>query len=67
MSRNPQSYSMAGRKADLTVLFSDVRGFTALSAGMEPDQLALLMNDYPSAMTLVVRKHRGTLDKCSVN
>ncbi|MDB5762618.1 MAG: adenylate/guanylate cyclase with Chase sensor [Herminiimonas sp.] len=63
MSLNPQSYSMAGRKAALTVLFSDVRGFTTISEGMEPDQLAQLMNEYLSAMTVVVRKHRGTLDK----
>ncbi|OGB23031.1 MAG: guanylate cyclase [Burkholderiales bacterium RIFCSPLOWO2_02_FULL_57_36] len=63
MSRNPQSYSMAGRKAELTVLFSDIRGFTAMSERMEPDQLAYLMNEYLSAMTLVIRRHRGTLDK----
>jgi adenylate cyclase len=54
---------MAGRKAELTVLFSDVRGFTTISEGLEPDELASLMNQYLGAMTVVVRKHRGTLDK----
>jgi len=63
MSRDPENYSMAGRKADLTVLFSDVRGFTTISEGLEPDQLAALMNEYLGAMTAVVRDHRGTLDK----
>ncbi|MBK7766987.1 MAG: adenylate/guanylate cyclase domain-containing protein [Sulfuritalea sp.] len=63
MSRDPENYSMAGRKAELTVLFSDVRGFTTISEGLEPDQLASLMNEYLGAMTVVVRKHRGTLDK----
>ena len=63
MSRDPEHYSMAGRKAELTVLFSDIRGFTTISEGLEPDQLATLMNQYLGAMTLVVRKHRGTLDK----
>ena len=63
MSRNPESYSMAGRRADLTVLFSDVRGFTTISEGLEPDQLASLMNEYLGAMTEVIRGHRGTLDK----
>jgi adenylate cyclase len=63
MSRDPENYSMAGRKADLTVLFSDVRGFTTISEGLEPDELASLMNQYLGAMTIVVRKHRGTLDK----
>jgi adenylate cyclase len=63
MSRDPENYSMAGRKAELTVLFSDVRGFTTISEGLEPDELATLMNEYLGAMTVVVRKHRGTLDK----
>lgn len=63
MSRDPENYSMAGRKAELTVLFSDVRGFTTISEGLEPDQLAALMNEYLGAMTEVIREHRGTLDK----
>ena len=63
MARNPESYSMDGRKAELTVLFSDVRGFTTISEGLQPDQLASLMNEYLGAMTIVIRKHRGTLDK----
>jgi adenylate cyclase len=63
MSRDPENYSMAGRKAELTVLFSDIRGFTTISEGLEPNELATLMNQYLGAMTLVVRKHRGTLDK----
>ncbi|MCX7161743.1 MAG: adenylate/guanylate cyclase domain-containing protein [Betaproteobacteria bacterium] len=63
MSRDPEHYSMAGRKAELTVLFSDIRGFTTISEGLEPNELAALMNEYLGAMTLIVRKHRGTLDK----
>ncbi len=63
MARNPESYSMDGRKAELTVLFSDVRGFTTISEGLEPDQLASLMNEYLGAMTQVIRRQRGTLDK----
>ena len=63
MARNPESYSMDGRKAELTVLFSDVRGFTTISEGLEPDQLAALMNEYLGAMTQVIRRQRGTLDK----
>jgi adenylate cyclase len=63
MARNPENYSMEGRKAELTVLFSDVRGFTTISEGLQPDQLATLMNLYLGAMTEVIRGHRGTLDK----
>jgi adenylate cyclase len=63
MARNPESYSMEGRKAELTVLFSDIRGFTTISEGLQPEELATLMNEYLGAMTDVVRQHRGTLDK----
>ena len=63
MARNPQSYSMKGRNAELTVLFADVRNFTSLSEGMDPKELSYLMNDYLGAMTEVIRGERGTLDK----
>jgi adenylate cyclase len=63
MARDPERYSMEGRRAELTVLFSDIRGFTTLAEDMPPDQLAALMNEYLGAMTEVVRRQRGTLDK----
>lgn len=63
MAKNPEGYTMSGRKAELTVLFSDVRGFTTISEGLQPDELATLMNEYLGAMTEVVRENRGTLDK----
>ncbi len=47
----------------LTVLFSDVRGFTTFSEKLSPPELATLMNRYFSVMTGIVRQHRGTLDK----
>lgn len=63
MSRDPENYSMAGRKEELTVLFSDVRGFTTISEGLGPDELAAMMNEYLGAMTQVIQAQRGTLDK----
>ncbi len=63
MSRNPERYDMEGRSAELTVLFADIRSFTALSEGLSPQELARLMNEYFSAMTAVIRENRGTLDK----
>lgn len=63
MARDPERYSMEGRRADLTVLFSDVRDFTTMSEGLAPEALAALMNTYHGTMTDVIRKQRGTLDK----
>lgn len=63
MSRDPERYTMEGRAAELTVLFSDVRGFTTFSEQLPPTELAALMNRYLSVMTDIVREHRGTLDK----
>ncbi|MBC7404503.1 MAG: adenylate/guanylate cyclase domain-containing protein [Cytophaga sp.] len=63
MSLDPGRYSMASRKAELTVLFSDVRGFTSISERLQPEELAQFMNEYLTAMTLIIRRHGGTLDK----
>ena len=63
MARDPERYSMEGRNEELTVLFSDVRSFTTISEGLDPKELAQLMNEYLGAMTAVVRRNRGTLDK----
>ncbi len=63
MSRNPARYDMQGRAEVLSVLFADVRGFTAISETMAPTELAALMNEFFTTMTTIVRQHRGTLDK----
>ena len=63
MARDPENYSMEGKNEELTVLFSDVRGFTSISEGLDPKELTQLMNEYLGAMTQVVQKNRGTLDK----
>jgi hypothetical protein len=63
MAKNPEGYSMAGRKVELTVLFSDVRGFTTISEGLQPDELEHLMNEYLGAMTAVIRRRRAPDDR----
>ena len=64
MSKNPEGYSMEGKTADLTVLFSDVRGFTTISESLEAKELSSLMNEYLTALSRIIRNdNQGTLDK----
>jgi adenylate cyclase len=63
MAADPEKYSMEGKSEELTVLFSDIVGFTSISESLEPKELSQFINDYLTAMSLVIRNHRGTLDK----
>jgi adenylate cyclase len=63
MAKNPEKFSMEGESREMTVLFSDVRGFTTISEGLDPKELSLLMNSFLTPLTEVIYKHRGTIDK----
>jgi adenylate cyclase len=63
MSDSPTDFSLDGESREMTVLFSDVRGFTTISEGMDPKQLTQLMNRLLTPMTRVIHKNRGTIDK----
>jgi len=64
MARDPQKYNMAPRAAELTILFSDVRGFTSISEALRPEELREYINEYLTEMSGIIRsRHRGTLDK----
>jgi adenylate cyclase len=51
------------RKTEISVLFSDIRGFATLSEGLDAQQLALLLNEYLTEMTRIIFRQQGTLDK----
>lgn len=51
------------KRADITILFSDIRGFTTLSEKLTPEEVVALLNPYLEAMTAIVHKHGGTIDK----
>jgi adenylate cyclase len=63
MNKAGQEVSIGGESREMTVLFSDVRGFTSISEGLSPQQLTELMNAFLSPMTRIIHQNRGTIDK----
>jgi len=61
--KNPDKLKLGGDMKELTVLFSDIRGFTTISEGLSPEEVHRLINEYLTAMTNIVFKNVGTLDK----
>jgi adenylate cyclase len=60
---DPDSLHLGGKRADITVLFADIRGFTTFSESLEPEKLVKVLNRYLAAMAEAVLEHGGTIDK----
>ncbi len=60
---NPDSIKLGGEKKELTILFSDIRGFTTISESMTPEKLIEILNRYFTPMTQSVLDNGGMLDK----
>jgi adenylate cyclase len=60
---SPDSFKLGGTNQTITVLFADIRGFTALSENENPEKVVGLLNKFFSAMSEIIFAHGGTLDK----
>ncbi len=61
--QNPDKLKLGGEKRNLTILFSDIAGFTSISERMGAEELVEFINEYLTEMTKIVINSKGTLDK----
>lgn len=63
LTKDPDKLKLGGEVRELTVMFSDIRNFTAISERLSPEDLIVLMNDFLTPMSDLVMENRGTIDK----
>jgi len=60
---DPSMLKLGGEKREITAFFSDVQGFSTISESLSPEELVELLNEYLTAMTDIIMKYDGTIDK----
>jgi adenylate cyclase len=61
--KNPDQLNLGGEKRDITIFFSDIRGFTPISEKLDPEALVSLLNEYLTEMSSIIIKNNGLVDK----
>jgi len=61
--KDPEQISLTGERREVSVLFSDIRGFTPLSERLSPEEVVALLNEFYTLMIDTIFQHEGTLDK----
>jgi len=54
---------LGGERSEVTILNSDIRGFTQLTQGMDPDDIVEMLNEYFAVLVPIIFSHQGTVDK----
>jgi adenylate cyclase len=63
IAQQDSAVPLGGERRPVTILFSDIRGFTSMAESMGPDAIAHLLAEYFSEMVEIIFEHGGTLDK----
>ena len=61
--QNIDNIELGGKRADITVLFADIRNFTSISENMTADSVTKILNEYFSALVPIIEEHGGVLNK----
>ena len=61
--KNIDELKLGGKKANVTVLFSDIRGFTSMSEKLSADEVSVILNEYFSAIEPIITKYNGVINK----
>jgi adenylate cyclase len=63
MLKHPEQLRLGGERREITVLFTDIRGFTTMSEHLDPEALVSLLHDFLNPMSNIIINHSGTIDK----
>lgn len=61
--QNIDSIKLGGKRAEVTVLFADIRGFTSISEQLSPVEVTKILNEYFSELVPIIEQHKGILNK----